>query len=344
MNGDPIYLEAQANDLALFLASLNIEAPPDDPSLPDDYIVTKINPAASSFLQAHDNSAVLLWYRIQGKPLPVTIVCLKGSSPFSFCHSILLLDSYAGETLMVPLLRDAVQKFFENDEVLLLGKLNPSWENAALKDHLDCRIFWNAKPDITVVTELFLHKFGKVLEIPLFPSVYNYNNPYDQNLLEAALDDLDGCENILLLGTGAGLEAVCVALKYGIPVDAVDINPVAVANTIAASRRTGTDHLVTAWTSDGFKQVEKMYDAILFEAPVATTKSHLQDPNRYDFEGRLLREVLGALPSHLKAGGRMYLMSLPDIATFLPTSGLQSKVLRIFEAEGSLAIHKIWSE
>ena len=343
MNGEQIYQDPQAHDLALFLASLHIEPPPDDPLLPDDYIVTKLSPESASFLQAHDNNAAFLWYRIRGKPVAVTIVFLKGEAPFSFCHSILLLDSYAGETWMVPLLRKAVEEFFGNGQALLIEKLEPSWRDAPLKDHLDCRIFWNAKPEIRIVTELFFEKFGEIREIPLFPSVYNYNNPYDENLLEAALNDLVGCQNVLLLGTGAGLEAVCVALKYGIHVDAIDINPVAVANTISACRHTGTAHLVNAWTSDGLKQVEKAYDAILFEAPVATTKSHLQDPNRYDFEGKLLREVLESLPRHLKPGGRMYLMSLPDISAYLPSNGLQSKILRLFEAEGTLAIHKVWS-
>ena len=179
-------------------------------------------------------------------------------------------------------------------------------------------------------------------EIPLFPSVYYYNNPYDQNLLEAALPELDGCNDILVLGSGAGLEAVCVALKYGIRVDATDINPVAIANTVAASRRTGTEGLVHAWVSDGLKQMTKKYDAVLFEAPLATEDAQVRDPNRYDIGGKLLREVLSALPEHLNTGGRMYLMSCPDLSPFFPENGMQWKVLRRFEAKSSVAIHRIW--
>jgi len=61
---------------------------------------------------------------------------------------------------------------------------------------------------------------------------------------------------------------------------------------------------VRAWVSDGFKQVNDKYDAILFEAPLATNDLNVKDPNRYDLGGKLLKEVLDALPSHLnKAGG-----------------------------------------
>ena len=290
-------MEAQEGDLALFLESIQVKAPPDNPALSDDYFVTLLAPSAASYLEASEEKAALLWYRIQGRAYPILLAFLKGREAFTFCHSILILDSYAGETWMVPLLRKAVQEFFTNDEAILLGMLESSWATSILKDHQDCRIFWNSKPEIPVVTDLFLGKLGHVPAIPLFPSVYNYNNPYDENLLEAALDDLEGCKDILLLGTGAGLEAVCVALKYGIHVDAIDINPISVANTIVSSRRTKTAHLVNAWASDGFNQVKKKYDAILFEAPVATTKPHFQAPNRYDFEGKLLRKVLCDLPS-----------------------------------------------
>ena len=226
----------------------------------------------------------------------------------------------------------------------MLEILEPSWTKTSLYGQLDCRIFWDTKPDITIVTDLFVETLGKICTIPLFPSVFYYNNLYDQNLLEAALFELDECEDVLVLGTGAGLEAVCVALKYGIHVDATDINPVAIANTISACRRTGTDHLVHAWVSDGWAGVEKAYDAILFEAPLATNEMKARDPNRYDSGGTLLRKVLRALPSHLKSGGRMYLMSRPDLTPFLPANGLRWEVLRYFETENGLAIHKIWLE
>jgi hypothetical protein len=332
----------QERDLQLFLDSLSIKLPPVDMAIFDDYIVIQLDTLAASLFDANDNKAVLLAYRIQGSVFPILIVFLKGSEEIHFCHSTLLLDSYAQGNLVAPLLRKVTDEFFSHNFNEMLEALDPSWTNTHLFGHLDCRIFWETKPDIKIVTDLLLATLGKICRIPLFPSVFYYNNLYDQNLLEAVLFELEECKDILVLGTGAGLEAVCVALKYGIHVDATDINPVAIANTIAACRRTGTDHLVEAWVSDGLTKVQKTYDAILFEAPLATNETQLNDPNRYDLGGNLLKEVLHALPSHLKTGGRMYLMSRPDLTPYLPTDGLQWKVLRYFAAENSLAIHEIW--
>jgi SAM-dependent methyltransferase len=236
----------------------------------------------------------------------------------------------------------AAAEFFPPEIEDLIKKLGLIWTGAPVDGDLDCPIFWDTKPEISIITDLLIQKLGAVVEVPLFPSVFYYNNIYDQNLLEAALPMLGGCEDILVLGCGAGLEAICIALQYGVHVDATDINPIAIANTMAACRRTGTDALVSGWVSDGFFNVKKSYDAILFEAPLTTREIHLTDPNRYDFEGKLLREVLRMLPAHLKTGGRMYLMSRPDLTPYLPEKGLKWKVLRCFAENMSLAILEIW--
>ena len=337
-------LSTQEQDLQLFLASLSIVLPAFDAAIIDGYVIIKLAAPAASFLDANDNKAVLLAYRVQGRVFPILIVFLRGKEEILFCHSTLLLDSYGEGDLTASLLREAIAVFFSYEIEEMLEKLEPSWRDTPLFGHLDCPIFWETRPDLKVITDLLLARLGKVSRIPLFPSVFYYNNPYDQNLLEAVLPELHDCTDILVLGTGAGLEAVCVALKYGIHVDATDINPVAIANTIAACRRTGTDHLVHAWVSDGLQDVTRAYDAILFEAPLATNNRQATDQNRYDPGGRLLRKVLLELPSHLKTGGRMYLMSRPDLSPYFPTNGLRGMVLRYFEAENSLAIHKIWQE
>jgi len=340
----PLQLSMEERDLLLFLDSIGVKLPCVDTAILDDFIVIQLDVLAAALFEANNNKVVLLAYRIQGRVFPLLIVFLRGNEEIYFCHSTLLLTFYAQGDLMASLLRKVTDSFFSNDMNKMLEILEPSWMNTPLFGQLDCRIFWDTRPEIKIVTDLFLATLGKVCSIPLFPSVFYYNNVYDQNLLEATLPDLGECKDVLVLGTGAGLEAVCVALKYGIHVDAIDINPVAIANTIAACRRTGTDHLVHAWVSDGWTEVTKTYDAILFEAPLATNTMKAADPNRYDAGGKLLRKVLHALPSHLKPGGRMYLMSRPDLSPYLPASGLQSKVLRHFESENSLAIHKIWLE
>ncbi|MFH0784924.1 MAG: methyltransferase [Pseudomonadota bacterium] len=340
MRDSPSPLSLQERDLQLFLDSLGITLPPVDIAIFDEYIVIRLNTFAASLFDANDDMATLLAYRINGFVFPILIVFLRGNEEIQFCHSTLLLDSYVQGELTAPLLRKVTDDFFSQSFERMLETLNPSWTNTCLFGHLNCPIYWDTEPEMKIVTDLFVETLGQICKIPLFPSVFYYNNLYDQNLLEAVLSELKECRDILVLGSGAGLEAVCVALKYGVHVDATDINPVAIANTVAACRRTGTDHLVHAWVSDGWSEVKGTYDAILFEAPLATNEMQLHDPNRYDSGGRLLREVLLALPSHLKTGGRMYLMSRPDLTPYLP-SGLRWKVLRFFAAENNLAIHEI---
>ncbi len=343
MRDSPSQPSLQERDLKLFLDSLGITLPPADAAIFDEYIVIRLKAFAASILDANDNMASLLAYRINGFVFPILIVFLRGNTEIQFCHSTLLLDSYAQGELTAPLLRKVTDAFFSQSLTGMLEILNPSWTNISLFGQVDCPIYWDTEPEMKIITDVFMETLGRICKIPLFPSVFYYNNLYDQNLLEAVLSELKECRDILVLGSGAGLEAVCVALKYGVHVDAIDINPVAIANTVAACRRTGTEHLVHAWVSDGWSLVQGRYDAILFEAPLATNETQLHDPNRYDTGGRLLREILLALPSHLKTGGRMYLMSRPDLTPYLP-SGLRCKVLRFFAAENNLAIHEIQVE
>jgi len=338
------HLSTQERDLQLFLDSLGVHLPAEDNQVGDEYIVIQIDPSVGSLFEANNNKAVVLTYRMQGKVFPILLAYLKGSSELDFCHTTLILDSYSDGIETATMLRAATDKFFPLEFEELFNKLELTWIGTPLHELLDFPIFWDTKPDIAIVVDLFIQKLGKVDKIPLFPSVFYYNNMYDQNLLEAVLQKLDGCHDILVMGSGAGLEAICIALQYGVHVDATDINPIAIANTVAACRRTDTENMVSAWVSDGFRDVIKSYDAILFEAPLATNVVHKKDPNRYDFDGELLTEVLSMLPAHLNTGGRMYLMSRPELTPYLPPNGMKWKVLRYFAENKSLAIHEIWKE
>jgi len=331
-------------DLSLFLNALEVELPAGNPKHPDEYIVIPLNPRAVSWLDTKDGKAVLLAYRCAGIIYPVSIFFLGGDEETLFCHSTLLLDAYAGGEQILSRLRGITQEFFSRDADDLLGALEPSWANATLKGQVDRRIIWNMKPTLEIAVDLFTAAFGQVLDLPLFPTVYSYNNPYLENLLEVAFPDLKSCDRVLVLGAGAGLEAACIALKHNICVDATDINPIAIANTLATARRVGVDHLVHAWVSDGFKNVRGKYDAILFTAPLAMAEPCPKDRNRYDFCGMLLREVLATLPLHLSPNGRLYLMSRPDLSPYGSTHRLRSKARKYFKAKSSVAIHEIWLE
>jgi hypothetical protein len=344
MHENPLHLSLAERDLALFLNALEVQLPDDHREYPDDFVVVPLNAMAASCFEAKDGRAVLLGYRCDGEVYPLSLFFLGGDEGTLFCHSTLLLDSYAGHEDIARRLRAVTQEFFSRDADALLGTLEPLWADAVLKGQRDCRILWNMKPTLKIAVDLFSRVFGDVPDMPLFPTVYCYNNPYLENLLEVAFPEIETCDRVLVLGTGAGLEAACIALKHEICVDATDINPLAVANTLATASRVGVNHLVHAWVSDGLENVRGKYDAILFTAPLAMDEACPDDRNRYDFCGILLREVLAALPSHLSANGRMYLMSRPDLSPYDSMERLRSKARRYFTAKSSVAIHEIWSE
>ena len=334
-------LSLQEQDLALFLNSLEVPYPALDPTHSNGYVVMAMEAQAASWFASKDGKVVLLSYRFDGNLYPISIFFLGGNEGTTFCHSSLILESYGHDEKIAPRLRQATQEFFAKEPDDLLGALEPAWVKAAITGQLDCRIFWNLKPAFEPVVDLFSGRFGEVADIPLFPTVYPYNNPYVENLLQVALPDLADREEVLVLGTGSGLEAACVALRHQVRVDAIDINPIAVANTLATARRVGVDHLVRAWVSDGFNRVPGKYDAILFSAPLAIEEACPQDRNRYDFNGTLLRAVLAALPEHLNPAGRLYLMSRPDLSPFLASNGLRSRVRISFAPNRPVAIHEI---
>jgi hypothetical protein len=344
MRENVIDLSLAEHDLALLLNALEVELLEHNGGRPDDFVVIPLDATAASCFDAKDGRVVLLCYRCGGVVYPLSLFFLGGDNGTLFCHSTLLLDSYAGQQDIARQLRAVTQEFFCRDGDALLGTLEPLWKDATLKGQRDCRIVWNMKPALKIAVDLFSAAFGDVPEIPLFPTVYAYNNPYLENLLEVVFPQVKTCDRVLVLGTGAGLEAACIALRHQICVDATDINPLAVANTLATARRVGVDHLVHAWISDGLQNVRGKYDAILFSAPLAIEEACPEDRNRYDFCGILLREVLTALPEHLSTNGRMYLMSRPDLSHYACMDKLRSKARKYFTAKSDVAIHEIWLE
>ena len=342
MDEDYSHLTLQEKDLKDFLGTLGFQLPADSPNLPDEYVILPLGTAAASVFKGRDGKAVLLGYRLDEITYPLSILFLSGEVEVLLGHSTLLLDAYSTGMHVLPRLQEAIRQFFSQDANVTLGALEKTWVNAPLKGQVDYRIAWQMQPTLPIAVDLFVRKKGTVPEIPLFPGVYSYNNPYVENILEIGLFEIEFARTALVLGTGAGLDAVCIALQHGIPVDATDINPVAVTNTMVAARRCGVDNLIRAWVSDGFGSSNKKYDAIFFVAPLATDEAESSDINRYDYNGRLLKSVLRALPAHLNPEGRMYLMSKPDLSPYFPANGLGSKSLRHFTAKSSVAIHKIW--
>lgn len=342
MNGTVSGLSIQEQDLALFLDALGIKLPAPSPQRSDGHVIISLDQAAASAFKSRDGKASLLGYRYKGTIFPLSIHFLTGDNDIMFGHSTLILDSYGRDQSIIPVLRDAVENFFSHEGNSILLNLEPSWDGILLKGQTDCRIMWQMKPTISVAVNSCKEALGEVPDIPLFPSVYPYNNPYIENLLEVGLPELSRSKRVLVLGSGSGIDAACIAMKYKVSVDATDINPVAVANTRVTARRCGVDHLVRSYVSDAFDDIHEKFDTIFFEAPLATDETDVIDANRYDFEGALLRRVLSGLPAHLMPEGRMYLMSRPDLSPYVNPHELCVITRRRFEPKSSVAIHEIF--
>lgn len=173
--------------------------------------------------------------------------------------------------------------------------------------------------------------------LPQFPTVYAPGNPYVVELLRTVLPHLKKSDRVLVLGSGAGYEASVLAKQKGVYVDAVDLNPLAVVNTVASAVAAGQLEYVRSWQSDGFAQVRGRYDAVIFNAPVPFFGEE-RDENRFDAGGKLTRRILNEFPNHLKAGGAFYLMSLADLSRYQP-EWVSHDVLSVFE-ENAFAIHR----
>jgi len=341
MNTSKNSLSIQEQDLAFFLDALGVKLPGPALERADGHVVIPLGPVAAATFKSKDGKTVLLGYRHQGTIFPLSIHFLSDENEILFGHSTLLLDSYESGPAINSVLRKAMELFFAHDEKSILRILEPSWEGVLLKGQVDCRIVWHMKPTLGVAVNTCMEALGEVPDIPLFPSVYSYNNPYVENLLEVGLPELSGSMRVLVLGSGSGLDAACIAMKYKVPVDATDINPIAVANTRAAARRCGVESHVRGYVSDAFENIHEKFDAIFFEAPLATDERNQTDANRYDFEGAVLRKVLAGLPDHLLPGGRMYLMSRPDLSPYVKLNGIYIKTRRQFEPKSRVAIHEI---
>jgi SAM-dependent methyltransferase len=195
--------------------------------------------------------------------------------------------------------------------------------------------------------------------LPLFPTVFDFNSPYSQALINSSLSYIHKGESALVLGSGAGVDALMVAHHTGSAVDAVDINPIAVANTQATALMGKKENQIHAWQSDLFSETPKRYDTIIFNAPLAYTPEIyarygrspddfrrerpqlVADPNTYDPDAALLKRLLAEAPRHLRPGGRLYLMTHADLSQILPDNLVSQTIHRFKPGVVEHAIHEI---
>ena len=135
-----------------------------------------------------------------------------------------------------------------------------------------------------------------------------------KHLFETGIGTSADCVDV---GCGSGILAVQLALNGAAGVDAIDIDPRAVANTLANAERNGVGERVTGSTADLFDwEPDRSFDVViasLYQLPV----DPFDDPPGHrplDYWGRtLLDHFLRLLPRLLAPGGRAYVMQLSII-------------------------------
>lgn len=161
-------------------------------------------------------------------------------------------------------------------------------------------------------------------EILILPGVYPPYS-YGINLLNKAMPFIKDAQKILVLGTGAGYEAVILAKAFQSSlIHATDINNRAVANTELNAEFYKKEKRILSWESDLFNQVKDSYDIILFNAPRPVSKADLDgrnakrlaNTNYFDLSGSLLGRLMIELPKHLKKDGKLFLMT--DLESHIP--------------------------
>lgn len=329
-------INSPEKDLRTFLNVLGVSLPLTGRDIGQNFTVTDLSAGAASVFQAKDNKAVLLGYRLDGVVYPISVFFMTSEDTPKFGHSSMLLASYEKNPSPLPVLRAATESFFKWESSHLLSSLYEGWRDTELAGIEDKRMLWE-QPNF--LTDFFKEHCGEIPSLPVFPSVYHFNNPYLKPLLEALEGDIRATDRVLVMGAGAGVEAAVVSSKLKMPVDAVDINPVAIANTKVVAAKLGAEDYVSTWVSDGFSDVQDKYDCVIFNAPLAVNKNH-SDANRFDSDGAVLKKVLGDLKSHLTEKGRLFLMSHRDLSPYLPKD-LEFKVKSSVPVNQNLAILEV---
>jgi hypothetical protein len=152
------------------------------------------------------------------------------------------------------------------------------------------------------------------LVIPVFPSVYSpgsnlaTDKPYFDTILGSGI--VRKGDKVLVVGPGSGADAWTAWLRCGTKVFAVDINPVAVANTRSTARLAGFPvKTVTAdIIEDDLPEDFSGFDVVLWNMPMLNERNFtLQRASELSHDGddgRILDGFLLRLPQLLKNNGK----------------------------------------
>ena len=173
----------------------------------------------------------------------------------------------------------------------------------------------NNKDSLKKIFKRLLKSHNSII-IPVFPTVYSpgsnltSDKPYFDTILNRA--EIKENDKVLVVGSGTGADVWAAWLKSKTKVYALDINPIAVANTLATARiaKFPVNVIEADITKNELPSDFSDFDFVLWNMPV------LNDPeNHFNLsvpaevfhdgdDGTILNQFLKRLPSLLKKKGK----------------------------------------
>jgi len=300
----------------------------------DDFRVQKLSPEVGRLFGALNDLVLIASVNCDGIWIPISLLYI----PKYEAKTIGVTSLVHPEHRLRTWLELTVPKFFNRD---LLKAVNlQEWMGLEILGVFPCPVFWEERPLGLEYENFFSKHFEKMPKLPVFPTVYPYNNPYAQKTFVHCMKVGKPDDKILVMGCGASIEAAALALQFEMEIHATDINPLAIANTKLIADYCGVGDWVKAWVSDGYAEIQSKYDLIILNAPLVSEEDRPEDPNRFDVGGKFLKTVLQGLPNHLQTSGRLILMSRADLSPYIPPQ-LLSHSLELFNIGTEVGIHEL---
>ena len=163
------------------------------------------------------------------------------------------------------------------------------------------------------------------LIIPVFPTVYSpgFGMETDYLYFDVLLNQagIKKGDKVLVVGSGSGADVWVAWLKSGVKIYAIDINPIAVANTIATAQIGGfpvdarNGDILTYETNGDFSN----FDFVLWNMPMITNKDsalYMETQLMHDGDdGNVLDGFLKKLKKMLRKGGRAVIWNSKEAKT-----------------------------
>lgn len=330
---------AEAKVIELFLKSMGVSKPYQKTDIGHGLFQIPLNTEAQRFFKAKPGACTVLGFQNDQTEILISILFLtEQDNKMKFGHCSLLTPAQQSDLELMGRLAALTQAFFATPPERLLELLGRGFTGQDFVSLFEQRIFWD-EPDAEFKTLLPQELASS--RLPIFPTVFPFNNTYLKKLLTKVTGLISPADRVLVMGCGAGFEAALIAKKLGVTVDAVDVNPVAVANTQAIAQLLGVSNQVRSWTSDVFASVTEAYDVVLFNAPLAVDGPRDNDPNRFDESGLVLYRFFAGLKTALKPNGKMFMMSRDDLPQWTGKSEYTYTSLESFHEKVSLAIWEV---